>query len=62
MQKENISQNNDEPIVQEFKGKPILVLNPGEKFTFSFGLQKAKLIVKHSEAIKKFVEEQEKQP
>jgi len=59
MQDETVNQSNTEPVVQEFKGKQILVLNPGEKYTFSFGLTKAKLIVKYFEAIKKFVNEQE---
>jgi len=45
------------PEVGEYKGKKILTLNPGEKYIFSFGLQKAKLIVEHFDAIKKFVEE-----
>jgi hypothetical protein len=43
----------------EFKGKPILVLkrNEEDKYPFSFGLSKAKLIVDNIEEIKKFVEE-----
>jgi len=46
----------------EFKGKPMLVLKRAEddKFPFSFGLSKAKLIVENIEEIKKFVEESEK--
>jgi len=46
----------------EFKGKPILVLkhDEDEKFPFSFGLTKAKLIVENFEEIKKFVEENSK--
>lgn len=44
----------------EYKGKPILVLKRDEedKYPFSFGLSKAKLIVEHFEDIKKFVTEQ----
>ncbi len=44
----------------EYKGKPILVLKRDEedKYPFSFGLSKAKLIVEHFEDIKKFVDEQ----
>jgi hypothetical protein len=48
------------PIVDEYKGNKILVLNPGSKFPFSFGLAKAKLILQHLEAINKFVQEHDK--
>jgi len=48
------------PTIEEFKGNKILVLNPREKFTFSFGLQKAKLILQNLEAIQKFVEQYDK--
>ncbi|MEK7447968.1 MAG: hypothetical protein AAB019_00625 [Planctomycetota bacterium] len=43
----------------EFKGNPIIVLKRDEndKFPFSFGLTKAKLILENLEEIKKFVEE-----
>lgn len=43
----------------EFKGNPIIVLKRDEndKFPFSFGLSKAKLILENIEEIKKFVEE-----
>ena len=46
----------------EFKGKPVLILKRDEedKYPFSFGLMKAKLIVENIEAIKKFVEENSK--
>ena len=45
----------------EFKGRPVLVLKRGEeeKFPFSFGLTKAKMILENIEEIKKFVEENE---
>ena len=42
--------------IQEFKGNKVLNLNPESKFTFSFGLAKAKLILENIEVIKKFVE------
>lgn len=45
------------PIVDEFKGNKILILNPGGRFPFSFGVGKAKLILEHIEAIKNFVAE-----
>jgi hypothetical protein len=43
----------------EYSGKPILVLMRSEddKFPFSFGLNKAKLIIENIEEIKKFVAE-----
>ncbi|MFA4889471.1 MAG: hypothetical protein WC628_07885 [Candidatus Omnitrophota bacterium] len=43
----------------EFKGKPILVLRRSEedKFPFSFGLSKARLIIEYIDEIKKFVAE-----
>jgi hypothetical protein len=44
------------PELQEYKGNKLICLNPGSKFTFSFGLGKAKLILENIEAIKKFVE------
>ncbi len=45
------------PQVSEFKGKPILTLNPGDRFPFSFGVAKAKMIMQNLEAIKKFIEQ-----
>ena len=46
----------------EFKGKPIIVLkrNEEDKFPFSFGLSKAKLILENIDEIRKFVEENDK--
>jgi len=43
----------------EFKGKPILVIKRDEedKYPFSFGISKAKMILENIEEIKKFVEE-----
>jgi hypothetical protein len=43
----------------EFKGKPVLILKRDEedKYPFSFGVSKAKLIIENIEEIKKFVEE-----
>ena len=42
----------------EYKGNAMIVLKQTEddKFPFQFGLKKAKLILEHIEAIKKFVE------
>jgi hypothetical protein len=44
------------PIISEYKGNKLICLNPGSKFTFSFGLGKAKLIMENLDSIKKFVE------
>ncbi|MBN2057816.1 MAG: hypothetical protein JW782_03365 [Candidatus Saganbacteria bacterium] len=46
----------------EFKGRPMIVLkrNDEEKFPFSFGLTKAKMILDHIEDIRKFVAEENK--
>lgn len=43
----------------EFKGKPVISIKRSEddRFPFSFGLSKAKLILENIEEIKKFVEE-----
>jgi hypothetical protein len=43
----------------EFKGKPLLIIRRDEndKYPFSFGLSKARLILENIEEIKKFVEE-----
>ncbi|MBI5399262.1 hypothetical protein HZB07_01405 [Candidatus Saganbacteria bacterium] len=43
----------------EYKGKPVLVLKrvPDDKFPFSFGVAKAKMLLEAIEEIKKFVAE-----
>ncbi|MDD2751730.1 MAG: hypothetical protein PHN59_01175 [Candidatus Omnitrophica bacterium] len=43
----------------EYKGKPLLIIkrNEEDKYPFSFGLSKAKLILENIEEIKKFVQE-----
>lgn len=43
----------------EYKGKPLIVIkrNEEDKYPFSFGMSKAKLILENIEEIKKFVEE-----
>jgi len=41
--------------VSLFKGNPTITLNPDDKWPFSFGLQKARLVLANIEAIKKFV-------
>lgn len=46
----------------EYKGRPLIVLKRTEddKFPFSFGISKAKMILESIEEIRKFVEENEK--
>ena len=48
--------------LSEFKGKPVIILKRDEndKYPFSFGLSKARLIIEYFEEIKKFVAENEK--
>jgi hypothetical protein len=46
--------------IQEYKGNKLLCLNPGERFLFSFGLNKAKMILDNLDVIKKFVESEGK--
>ena len=43
----------------EYKGKPLIIMkrNEEDKYPFSFGLSKAKLIIENIDEIKKFVEE-----
>lgn len=43
----------------EYKGKPLIIIkrNEDDKYPFSFGLSKAKLILDNLEEIKKFVQE-----
>jgi hypothetical protein len=46
----------------EYKGNPVLIIKntPDDKFPFSFGVRKAKLVLNHIEEIKKFVEKYDK--
>ncbi|HNY91236.1 MAG TPA: hypothetical protein PKJ13_03375 [bacterium] len=50
----------NKPVVGEFKGNPILTLNPDERYPFSFGLSKARLILAHLDDIRAFVEQYSK--
>jgi len=45
--------------LSEFKGNKVIVLKRDEndKYPFSFGVAKAKMILQHIEDIKKFVED-----
>ena len=46
----------------EFKGKPVLIIRRTEddKYPFTFGMSKAKMILENIEEIKRFVEENSK--
>lgn len=48
--------------IGEFKGNPTISLkkNADDKYPFSFGIEKAKLIIEHIEEIKQFVEDKKK--
>ena len=47
----------------EFKGKPVLIIRRDEndKYPFTFGLTKARLILENLEEIKRFVEDNTKE-
>ena len=47
----------------EFKGKPVLIIRRTEddKYPFTFGMSKAKMILENIEEIKRFVEENSKE-
>ncbi|MFA5145324.1 MAG: hypothetical protein WC723_04910 [Candidatus Omnitrophota bacterium] len=47
----------------EYKGKPLIILkrNGEDKYPFSFGVSKAKLILDNLEEIKRFVDENNKE-
>lgn len=47
--------NESGPVEKEYKGHPLLVLNPESKYPFSFGLAKAKLVVGYFDRIKEFI-------
>lgn len=46
----------------EFKGKPVLIIRRSEddKYPFTFGMSKAKMILENLEEIKRFVEDNSK--
>jgi len=47
----------------EFKGKPVLIMRRSEddKYPFTFGMSKARLILENLEEIKRFVEDNSKE-
>lgn len=44
------------PVIQDFRGKPTLLLNPGGRFPFSIGIGKAKMILANVGFIQQFVD------
>jgi hypothetical protein len=48
-------QQENEPVIGEFKGNPVITLNPNSRYPFTFGLSKAKLILEHLDRIKEFI-------
>jgi hypothetical protein len=46
----------------EFKGKPVLIIRRTEddKYPFTFGMSKARLILENLEEVKRFVEDNSK--
>lgn len=42
--------------IDSYKGRPTFAINKNTAYPFSFGILKAKLLVKHMAALKKFVE------
>ncbi len=47
----------EEVTTGSYRGNPTITLPNGTQYGFSFGVGKAKLIIEHIEAIKKFVED-----
>ena len=47
----------------EFKGNPVLILknDPEDRYPFTFGVKKAKLMLEHIEDIKAFVTKNDKE-
>ncbi|MBN1540939.1 hypothetical protein JW992_02255 [candidate division KSB1 bacterium] len=53
-------QDRDEPVTGEYKGNPVITLNPNSRYPFTFGLAKAKMIIDYLEEIRNFVQEHDK--
>ena len=48
------------PKVGQYKGHPMIILNPDDRFPFQFGLNKARMILQHIDEIRSFVETTER--
>lgn len=53
--------NEKKVIISDYKGNPVITLNPDDRYPFTFGVNKAKLILEHLEDIKDFVEKYKKE-
>lgn len=49
-------QNKPTPVIGEYQGKPMIILNPGDRFLVQFGINKSKIILDNIDYIRKFVE------
>ncbi len=49
--------------ITEYKGNPIITIknDPYDRYPFSFGVKKAKMVIEHLEDIKKFIAEHDKE-
>jgi hypothetical protein len=45
----------EKPEISEYKGNPVITLNPGSRFPFTFGVAKAKLILENLDEIRAFI-------
>ena len=43
------------PKIGQYKGHPMIILNPDDRFPFQFGLNKARMIVEQFDEIREFV-------
>ena len=59
---ENETPKPDEVTTGEYKGNPIITLPLGPRGGFTFGLTKARAILKYLDDIKNFIEKHEKKP
>ncbi len=59
-EEQNLQNDVPGPIESEYKGNPILTLNPESRYPFSFGLSKAKLVIQYIEEIKAFIQKHDK--
>lgn len=56
---ENETAKQDEVIIGEYKGNPVITLPIGPRGVFTFGITKARAILKYLDDIKAFIEKNE---
>jgi hypothetical protein len=59
---ENETAKQDEVTVGEYKGNPVITLPIGPRGGFTFGLTKARAIIKYLDDIRAFIEKNEPKP